>query len=242
MAEAEAAEPSTTDATKDNDDVSKTKAKLSSKYFETPSWALSTPLKGLHFEVFKQGQYLAKLSIDDQLCLVLGRQPNAVDVVLDHGSISRRHAVIVHGSPHSKDKDSKKDDYVCLIDLNSSHGTYVKEGSHRKRVKPNEPFILTEGVCLEFGESSRSYYVKGIEPSGKTIAEKSSDCNEAATAGAKRKYYEAGYLDTKDDGALPSSGKRVKPKAHWESTAKAFGDTAKHEKFLRLLGGKKKKK
>ena len=56
--------------------------------------------------------------------VVLGRDPSVVAVVLDHGSVSRRHAQITHG-----------DDGWVLTDLGSSNGTWIDgrriTGAHR---------------------------------------------------------------------------------------------------------------
>jgi len=112
--------------------------------YEAPDWAAKSPFPGLRLEVFKAGQFIAKVKIDDKLCLVLGRQSDAVDVLLEHGSISRRHAVVVHGSPDSK----KSGPCATLLDLNSANGSFVKSGTNRKPVVPEQPLKLEEAYSL----------------------------------------------------------------------------------------------
>ena len=45
-----------------------------------------------------------------------------------------------------------------MEDLGAAHGTFV-DG---KRLKPKEKRALEEGSLVQFGGSSRRYYVKGI--------------------------------------------------------------------------------
>mmetsp|Transcript_17228 Transcript_17228/g.34811 ORF Transcript_17228/g.34811 Transcript_17228/m.34811 type:complete len:89 (-) Transcript_17228:123-389(-) len=88
-------------------------------------------------------------------------------------------------------------------------------------------------MCIEFGESSRSYYVRGLEE------KKDKEAPLDDELGAKRKYKATGYLQTDDNIAIKSGKKRLKPEEHWEKTS--FGDDKRKNKFLRLLGAKKKK-
>jgi len=149
-------------------------------------------------------------------------------VPLQHGSISRKHAVIILGTPNGSRRT-----VATIFDLNSSHGTFIKKGSGRSRIKPNTPIDLKEGSCLEFGESSRSYYIRGLEERKQTKGE----------VGDKRKYREAGYLENDDHIPVTKSNtKRLKPEEHWENVSSFGKDSARKSKFLRLLGAKKKNK
>jgi hypothetical protein len=56
-------------------------------------------------------------------CFVLGKQKELCHVVLEHDSISRQHAAIVHGMPPKAQADGGHD--VWLIDLDSAHGTFI---------------------------------------------------------------------------------------------------------------------
>lgn len=72
----------------------------------------------------------------------VGRQSDAVDIVLEHESISRRHAELTI-TPVG----------VTLSDLASAHGTFV-DG---RRLKPNAPAPLGDGTRITFAGSSRRF-------------------------------------------------------------------------------------
>ncbi len=91
------------------------------------------------------------------------------------------------------------------------------------------PYVLKEGSGIEFGDSSRTYYIRGLHTNRE--------------AGTKRPagdmYQKVGFLESNDE-IRTAPGKRLKPHEHWESTE--FADDKQKSKFLRLLGAKKKKK
>eukprot|EP01084_Bolivina_argentea_P099043 178026_1 len=68
------------------------------------------------------------------------------DIKLEHPSISRRHALIGHGSSGN----------LYVMDLGSSHGTFVNK--QRLSKKKREP--LRDGYIIKFGASTREYIVK----------------------------------------------------------------------------------
>lgn len=71
------------------------------------------------------------------------------DIVLEHPSISRQHAIIQFG----------KNDAVALIDLGSTHGTKVN-----KQSIPKLKFhTLHVGDVIKFAESTRLYVLNGPE-------------------------------------------------------------------------------
>ena len=72
------------------------------------------------------------------------------DFQLDHPSISRQHAALVH---HTKGG-------LYLIDLKSSHCTAV----NGTRLRPFEAVLLKQGSLLTFGASSRTYRLEGVLP------------------------------------------------------------------------------
>lgn len=68
------------------------------------------------------------------------------DILLDHQSISRQHAVIqFRANP----------EVAFLYDLGSSHGTFV----NKKQIKPKSYHPLKNGDMLRFGVSTRFYVV-----------------------------------------------------------------------------------
>ena len=81
---------------------------------------------------------------------VAGRSPE-VDIVLEHPSASRRHAMVLH----------HRSGAVYLLDLGSAHGTFLGG----KRLTHHEPTVWAEGVRCVFGASSRAYVLLATPPS-----------------------------------------------------------------------------
>ena len=81
---------------------------------------------------------------------VTGRSPE-VDIVLEHPSASRRHAMVLH----------HRSGAVYLLDLGSAHGTFLGG----KRLTHHEPTVWAEGVRCVFGASSRAYVLLVTPPS-----------------------------------------------------------------------------
>ena len=69
--------------------------------------------------------------------LVLGRDETLVDAVLDHHSVSRRHARLMH-----------LDGRLCVEDLNSTNGTCV----NGRRLEPFAPRALAPGDAILLGD------------------------------------------------------------------------------------------
>ncbi|KAG8468572.1 hypothetical protein KFE25_013655 [Diacronema lutheri] len=72
----------------------------------------------------------------------VGRQADAVDVALEHESVSRRHAELTV-TPVG----------VLITDLNAAHGTVVKG----RRLRPHVPTPLEDGAEIRFAGSSRRF-------------------------------------------------------------------------------------
>lgn len=141
-------------------DSKMTKATRAASVYEPPEWYNTfylafrscEPLnsnKNVRFEVYKSNQLLNVIQLGDRKFILFGRNGDVVHVILDHESISRVHAVVVH----------RNDGEVCLIDLNSTQGTYV--GRHKeKKLQPDEPYVLGDGDIIKFGQSAREYRYK----------------------------------------------------------------------------------
>merc|ERR1719471_197926 len=78
--------------------------------------------------------------------VIFGRHKDFADVILQHPSISRRHAVILHG----------KSGNMYVMDCGSSHGTFVNKRKLSKETRE----ALQEGDTIKFGASSREYVVR----------------------------------------------------------------------------------
>ncbi|XP_076319997.1 nuclear inhibitor of protein phosphatase 1 isoform X1 [Tachypleus tridentatus] len=135
-------------------------------HYDIPKWAGKPPV-GLHLDVMKgdkliqnkgmTGLYLInslenhltfrKLMIDEKKCYLFGRNPEINDFVIDHASCSRVHSALVYHQAL---------DRAFLVDLGSTHGTYIG----RTRLEANKPTQLPVGTLFHFGASTRSYILR----------------------------------------------------------------------------------
>jgi len=114
--------------------------------YEPPTWA-GKPSSGLHLDVLKDNKLIQKLMIDEKKCYLFGRNPHMTDFVVDHGSCSRVHAALVW---------HKHLERSFLVDLGSTHGTYI--GNFR--LDGNKPTQLPVDSIFRFGESTRRYVIR----------------------------------------------------------------------------------
>ena len=117
-----------------------------------PVWAGAPSPETLHacFRVRKEGLDLPAVKLTSNVSF--GRKSDLVEVVLEHSSISRRHAVILHRN---------SDGTLHIMDLGSAHGTMVNGVT----VTANEPCELQDGDMVQFGRSTRKYMVDMQRPS-----------------------------------------------------------------------------
>lgn len=78
--------------------------------------------------VEKDGAAMDELRVGRQACYVLGRNEDLCDFGLQHPSVSRQHAAIVHD----------RDGAVKVLDLGSAQGTFV----NGEEIEPNKPRVL----------------------------------------------------------------------------------------------------
>lgn len=116
--------------------------------FKEPEWTAEPTYTEARLEVFKSDEKIDTVPLGAKKYIVFGRSPEVCDVLLDHTSISRKHAAIVH---HTSGK-------VYLIDLQSGNGTFVDD----VRIKAHSPISLKEGTTIKFGASSRIYIATGV--------------------------------------------------------------------------------
>ncbi|KDO19458.1 hypothetical protein SPRG_15363 [Saprolegnia parasitica CBS 223.65] len=120
--------------------------------FQPPAWALPAsrkPASVALIDVFKLNEVIASVSVDTKSYFVFGRNALVCDIVLEHCSISRMHACLVHHSDGS----------AYIVDLGSCHGTFMDA----EKLEPLRPTLITHGAQLRFGVSSRSYRFKTFE-------------------------------------------------------------------------------
>ena len=82
-------------------------------------------------------------------CLVVGRQAAACDIRIQHGSISRKHAVL-YFLPNNTNKTAN----LMVMDLGGKHGTHV----HGKQLTANTPVRLKDGDSILFGNVRESTF------------------------------------------------------------------------------------
>ncbi|XP_067317367.1 nuclear inhibitor of protein phosphatase 1-like isoform X3 [Anolis sagrei] len=114
--------------------------------FDCPSWA-GKPPQGLHLDVVKGDRLIEKLIIDEKKYYLFGRNPDLCDFTIDHQSCSRVHAALVYH------KHLKR---VFLIDLNSTHGTFLGH----IRLEPHKPQQIPIDSTVSFGASTRAYTLR----------------------------------------------------------------------------------
>lgn len=115
-------------------------------HYDIPSWAGKPPV-GLHLDVLKIDKLIQKLMIDEKKCYLFGRNPELNDFCIDHASCSRVHAALVYHKHLNR---------TFLVDLGSTHGTYI--GSIR--LESNKPTQLPVDSKFHFGASTRIYILR----------------------------------------------------------------------------------
>lgn len=94
-----------------------------------------------HLQIIKEGKAVGEVLAGGRDVTVLGRNSKMSHEVLEHQSISRRHAALVHNG----------DGDVFAADLGSTHGTYV----NGCKIASKTATRLSDRDVLKFGESSR---------------------------------------------------------------------------------------
>jgi pSer/pThr/pTyr-binding forkhead associated (FHA) protein len=109
-----------------------------------PSWQTpSSSSCDKIIKIIKKNELISTISLKSSKYLIFGRKKDLCDVILDHQSISRQHCVLFF------DQTNK----IYLIDLKSSHGTFVNQ----KQIPSNEIIELNENDMIQFGQSTREY-------------------------------------------------------------------------------------
>ncbi|KAL7646543.1 UNVERIFIED_CONTAM: hypothetical protein RMT77_001794 [Armadillidium vulgare] len=115
-------------------------------HYDIPKWAGKPPV-GVHLDVSKIDKLIQKLMIDEKKCYLFGRNPHLNDFCIDHASCSRVHAALVY---------HKHLNLPFLVDLGSTHGTYIGQ----IRLEANKPTQLPINSSFHFGASTRIYTIR----------------------------------------------------------------------------------
>ncbi|KAI0074032.1 SMAD/FHA domain-containing protein [Panus rudis PR-1116 ss-1] len=123
------------------------------KYHEPPE--ARKPSTGWRLYVFKGSEQVDLLHIYRQSAYLFGRDRAVVDVVLDHPSCSKQHAVIQFRQVNEKNEfgDVKAVVKPFIIDLESTNGTHV----NGEQIPTSRYFELKLSDVIKFGESQREY-------------------------------------------------------------------------------------
>ncbi|ETW00752.1 hypothetical protein, variant 1 [Aphanomyces invadans] len=128
--------------------------------FQPPDWIVypSEASSAVRFDVMRASKTCGVCELGKKLMSIFGREQDGSDFVLANPSISRKHAAIVHCAKGG----------VYLVDLMSRHGTFVG----KSKIPPHDPTLLHEGDIVTFGQSCRTYVLKGVDPKGLSQAPK----------------------------------------------------------------------
>lgn len=106
---------------------------------QTPTEAVLVPLPE-----FSQDFRLLETRLSQTRVITIGRQPG-ISLLIDQGTVSRRHAEISYANGH----------YI-LCDLGSSNGTYVNS----TKLAPQSPYILKPKDQIRFGTKIKFTYIQ----------------------------------------------------------------------------------
>lgn len=114
--------------------------------------------------VFKGSEILETVELWEQSCWLIGREAAVADLLIEHPSCSKQHAVIQFRYLEKRneygDKKGKVKPYV--LDLESSNGTKV----NGDEVPAGRYFELRDNDLLTFGHSTREYVIQLPKPGG----------------------------------------------------------------------------
>eukprot|EP00879_Flechtneria_rotunda_P016493 GHRR01017260.1.p1 GENE.GHRR01017260.1~~GHRR01017260.1.p1 ORF type:complete len:267 (+),score=70.75 GHRR01017260.1:350-1150(+) len=119
--------------------------------FQPPDW-VSQPCRTATLEVQEPTGSVHTQPVDHQAYYLFGRDLTVCDIPLDHPTASRQHAALCHHN----------DGRVFLIDLNSSHGTFLD--GHQ--IPAHKPTVLKNGTTIKFGQMETKFVVRDVESAG----------------------------------------------------------------------------
>jgi smad nuclear-interacting protein 1 len=112
--------------------------------------------------VFKNGEIVETLHIHRQNAYLFGRDHRVADVVLQHESCSKQHAVLQYRLVNDTSSSSagagalvppKRVVKPYILDLSSTQGTFL----NGKRIEDARFYELREKDCIKFAGSTREY-------------------------------------------------------------------------------------
>ncbi|KAK8799486.1 hypothetical protein WA158_006035 [Blastocystis sp. Blastoise] len=122
--------------------------------YKPPLWSKVSP-HPISLEVSKNGVALETIDISKQPFYIIGRNSDLCDIVPEHPSLSRIHAILQMG----------QDNKAFIMDDQSTHGTFI----NKQQIKTSEYIELHDGDLIQFGGSNRIYLFNGYDPNKETI-------------------------------------------------------------------------
>jgi pSer/pThr/pTyr-binding forkhead associated (FHA) protein len=107
-------------------------------------------------EVLKNGSIVDRIKLNREF-ISFGRL-DTCDVLCEHPSLSRYHAVLQYSSGDAD--NAKYPEGFYIYDLNSTHGTFV----NKSRVRPNDYVRLNNDNIFKLGLSTRLFILHGPRP------------------------------------------------------------------------------
>lgn len=113
--------------------------------------------------MFKDSEQVDLLHIHRQSAYLIGRDPLAADILLDHPSCSKQHAAFQYRYVRGKDEHGSSKGIIkpFIIDLESTNGTFVNQ----EIIPAARYYELKAGDVIKFGLSSREHVLLHDEAS-----------------------------------------------------------------------------
>ncbi|KAJ2891884.1 hypothetical protein IWW38_003438 [Coemansia aciculifera] len=160
--------------------------------YEPPANA-ALPSHQFTIDVIKDGSFLDTHTIPSKRTFsTFGRLP-ICDYPMDHSSISRYHAVL---------QFAKDESMPSIVDLGSSHGTFV----NKQQVQPRVPQALRIGDQMRFGASSRIWILGSSDPA---LHESDSSTVTEVARNKDRRESDAEEEEEEDDAGETSYNSRL---------------------------------
>lgn len=125
------------------------------KYHEPPEGRKASSKDQWRMYIFKKKNLLDTVYLYERSAWLMGRDQKVTDLLLEHPSISKQHAVIqfrhITSTNEYGDKTSRVKPY--LIDLESTKGTTL----NGEKIEPSRYVQLVDQDVLGFGDSEREY-------------------------------------------------------------------------------------
>ncbi|KAF7506115.1 hypothetical protein GJ744_012266 [Endocarpon pusillum] len=128
------------------------------KYHEPPEARKPPPSQAWRMYVFKGSEIMDTIELSQRSCWLIGREAAVVDLLVEHPSCSKQHAVIqfryVEKRNEFGDKTARVRPY--LIDLETANGT----GMNGEQVPAGRYMELRDKDILKFAHSTREYVLQ----------------------------------------------------------------------------------